>query len=120
MHDVIFQDTKVNFLLLHHELAEALGISFVGLSMADAEVVVHLTVDTPEMDAHIRSVVSAHNPLALTPEQQLEANQQQALERLRAANSTVLDLDSYVQASPELHRLAEKIAWLELEIVARR
>jgi len=105
----------INTPALEAELRGVLGEQYVGLSTYSGNVVIHLLDDTSmEQVQQAEQLVKDHDPSVLTPKQQEEQTRQQRLEDFRAADA--LDLSAYDGATADVQTLAQKIAWLELEI----
>jgi len=104
-----------NVSALNETLRDALGADYHGLSLYKTEVRVHLQADvSAEQVQRAEQLVKDHDPAVLTPKQQEEQAREQRLADFRAADA--LDLSAYDGATAEVQTLAQKIAWLELEI----
>ena len=111
----------VNLEGLDSELRASLPERFDGASFDGTQVTLYFSEDTTEaVIASATRIVAEHDPTRLTPAQEEAANQVAQLKQLRAQNPTMLDLSAYEVSTPEIYRLAEKIAWLEQEILALR
>jgi hypothetical protein len=115
MRQITVERTTINNSMLVAELQLALGEAYVGLNVGDSQVIVYLTDDaTAEQLLQAEQLVVNHDPTVLTPEQQQAQAREQLLKDFRAADA--LDLSTYDGATAEVQTLAQKIAWLELEI----
>ncbi|MCK6580630.1 MAG: hypothetical protein L6Q98_21270 [Anaerolineae bacterium] len=114
------QAVGINVGSLDAELRSALAPTQ-GLTWDGQVVTVVFSDDvTPAQLDLAQTIVRQHDPKRLTPDQQTELDRKSRLEALRGENAAELDLPAYDSASPDIRRLAEKIAWLELEIAALR
>src|SRR5262249_42833762 len=104
---------------LDAELRATLGDAVSGISYSGGVVTVHLTAKASTDSADTaRSIVANHDPTKLTPEQQQEQDEAAKLDAARKANKGQLDISKYTD--PLLADLAQKVAWLEQEIIALR
>jgi hypothetical protein len=119
MNDIIISRDTVNLEALDADLRAALGDGVSGVSFARGVVTVHLT-DKAAADASdtARQIVINHDPAHLTLAQQKALEQAARLDAARKAN--IGDLDTGQFTDPLLAELAQKIAWLEQEIIALR
>lgn len=122
MIEVIVERTLINPPMLDTALRETLGNLTTGFSAGNGVVIVYLDDSaTLDQQEQAREIVLAHDPTQLTPEQQAEAARAQKLAQYQtqygAAN---LDLTAYDAQSEQIRQLAEKIAWLEQEVLAGR
>ena len=109
--------SSINIEKLQEDLQAALGSTYIGLSTRFSEVIVFMADETPEADVLLaQSIVENHDPSQLTAEQAAELAEQQALADVRSTNPDNLDLSQFVAESAAINALAEKVAWLELEI----
>ncbi len=119
MTDIQIQRSAVNIESLDADLRAALGDGVSGVSVAGGIVTVHLT-DKADDKAVVtaRQITLNHDPSKLTPAQQIAVQQAIKLATLRRANQS--DLDTTPFTDPLLAQLAQKIAWLEQEVIALR
>lgn len=119
--ETIVNMNAVNLEGLDWELRSVLAEQFLGASFNGEQVVLHLADDiTDEQVAFARRLTEEHDASHLSPSQQEEEDRTRRLETLRAENLVLLDRNAYDTSSPEIRRLADKIAWLEMEITTRR
>ncbi len=112
---------SVNLELLTAQAHNVLGDFVFGASFEGGEVILHLRDNaTGDEIATATNVILSHDSTQRTLAQQEAADRIAQLEQLRAENTTPLNLADYATAAVEIRRLAEKIAWLELELTARR
>lgn len=111
---------SVNLEALDAALRAALGSVVIGVSAADDGVRVHLRADaSPDIVAQARSLVIRHDPAVLSSRQQVERDRRDQLAvARRAAGESALTPDAF--ADPRLRALAQRVAWLALEIEALR
>lgn len=109
--------SSVNVSALDTELRNTLSEQYVGLSERPGTVKVHLmnSASAAQMQ-QAEQLVLDHNAAALTAEQEAEQTRQQAITQFRSNDAGELDLTAYDGASAEIQALAQKLAWLELEI----
>ena len=118
MADIILDRSPINPEALDAELRAALGGKVSGISARRGQVVVHLTDEAIRADEdQARSIVLNHDPAALTPQQAAEQARRTLLAQARQLNALPLDVAAYSGESALIQALAERIAWLELEIV---
>ena len=121
MTTLTMQRTAINMEVLDEDIRQSVGAAGLGIACDGQEVKVYLAADaTPAQISAVQRVLSAHDPLNLTSVQQEAADRAARLETLRAQNINPFDISTYEAVAPEIRRLAEKIAWLELEIGERR
>lgn len=109
--------TSVNIEKLDEDLRASLADKFLGISTRRGEVLVFMADDTPSADVlQAGQLVENHDSRLLTVEQQEEINNWQAIDNARLANSEGLNLSDYDASEALIQNLAQKIAWLELEI----
>lgn len=115
---VVSSPQEPNLEQLDAELRSIFNEIIFGVSANHKEVIVHLTEEASENQLETaRELVLAHNPARLT-------QAQQAAKQLQTEREKQLAIPLMVQAfenEPEsVQQLAEKIAWLELEILTLR
>lgn len=121
MKTMIFERFEINEESLAADLQAALGTLTSGVSSGPSGVIVYLDDNTtPQQMAEARRIVENHDPAALTPRQQAEQLRQQKLTSLRQSRSTDLDPANYNGELESIQVLAEKIAWLEQEVLDLR
>jgi hypothetical protein len=115
MRQITVERSVTNMSALDVELRAALGDDYLGLNVSVGLVDIYLLdTTTPEHLLQAEQLVVNHDPFVLTPKQQEEQTREQLLEDFRTADA--LDLSAYDGATAEVQTLAQKIAWLELEI----
>lgn len=122
MLEINLEREPVNVEALDNGLRAGLGSVFIGVSTADKRVTVFLSdAATPAQQKQARTLVSTHDPSQLTPRQQAEALRKQKLAQTRRDYGAAdLDASAY-DAQPALVRaLAQKLAWLEQELLELR
>ena len=111
-----------NVTALDYDLRTALTSHFFGLTY-DGKLVT-LVLDDAVTGNEVRqaqTIVAAHDPSKLTPDQQAEILQAAKLDQARKDYATTqLDLSVYQGKDALLQKLAEKVVWLEQEINALR
>ena len=121
MTNAVVKRSEVNLEALDNEIRALLGTNFSGVSFDGEEIILHFGADAPSAQiAEALRLAETHNPTRLTPRQQMEIDRKTRLEELRRANAKTLDLAEYEAAPSEIRQLAEKIAWLELELAERQ
>lgn len=121
MREINVQIETINIQALDAALRTELSEVFVGLSTGPNGVIVYLTDDTTdEQEAQARDIVESHDPTQLTPEQQAALDRQQQLEQAREANSEPFAVSDFDAEPSLIQELAQRIAWLELEIADLR
>jgi DNA-binding protein YbaB len=120
MYELEIRDVPaVNAEALDEALRAALGDGVSGLSYGGGVVTVHLTGKaSPDAAETARSIVASHDPTQLTPAQQQAQQEAAKLDAARKANQGDLDTSQYTD--PLLAGLAQKVAWLEQEVIALR
>lgn len=109
--------TSVNIEKLDADLRAAYGSRYAGLSTRRGEVIIFMAEDTPSADVlAAEQVVVNHDPTQLTVEQAAEIVEQEALADVRSVNADNLDLSQFAGENADIQALAQKLAWLELEI----
>jgi hypothetical protein len=108
---------------LDMQLSEALGLAYGGFAehVTPDGVVVTVNLDSAPTQAvvnQLNSVMANHDPAVLTPRQEAEQRRQEKLEDLRSGISTDLDPADYSGENALIQTLAERIAWLEQEVIA--
>ena len=116
---------EVNREALDQTLSTALGAVYAGFaerkSGQDVLVTVNLSDAATRADIEqLDTLMAAHDPAQLTEEQQAEQQRQQRLETLREARGEALDPDDYSDQDAEIQTLAQKLAWLEQEVIDLR
>lgn len=113
----INRHNSINIEKLDADLRAVYEANYIGLSTRLSDVIVFMTDETPEEDVLLaQSIVENHDPSQLTAEQEAELARQTALADARSANSDNLDLSQFATESAAINALAERVAWLELEI----
>jgi hypothetical protein len=108
---------SINIEKLDEDLQAALTNNYIGLSTRFNEVIVFMADETPAADVlQAQNSVETHDPSQLTAKQVAYIAEQQALDDARNANPDNLDLSQFSSESANINALAEKLAWLELEI----
>ncbi len=122
MHTVIIERPAVNLAALDSDLRAALGAAVLGVSAGPGRVAVHLAdFVTADQVQQARVIAAGHDPARLSPAQQAAIARGQKLEAARRdLRGPELDLAAYAGQTALLARLAQKIAWLEQELLALR
>ena len=121
MREINIDIASINIQALDGALRAALSDVFVGLSTGPSSVTVYLTDNaSDEQEQQARDIVEGHDPMQLTPEQQAEIERQQQLAELREANSEPFAMGDYDAQPSLIQQMAQRIAWLELEIADLR
>lgn len=122
MHTLIVERPSVNLSALDGELRAALGAAVIGVSAGPGRVAVHLAdFVTSEQAQQARIIAAGHDPARLSPAQQAVIARGQKLDAARRdLRGGELDLSAYAGQTALLARLAQKIAWLEQELLALR
>ena len=108
---------QTNITALDEALDTLLANFYLGLSVYNGEVRVHLVRETPsELVRQAEQIVQNHDPSQLTLGQQAEIIKRQNLLQARTANPTLLDTVAYTGTDPLVQQLAYKLHWLEQEI----
>ena len=108
---------QTNITALDEALENVLLAYYLGLSVYNGEVRVHLLHETPsELVQQAEQIVQNHDPSQLTLGQQVEIIKRQNLLQARNANPSLLDTVAYNGTDPLLQQLAYKLHWLEQEI----
>jgi hypothetical protein len=119
MNDIIISRDAVNLEALDADLRAALGDGVSGVSFSRSIVTVHLTDKAaPDASDIARQIVVSHDPAKFTAAQQQAQERAAKLDAARKANTANLDTSPFTD--PLLAELAQKIAWLEQEILALR
>lgn len=119
MQNLTFTQREINAELLSAELQAALSSMTSGVSSGPYGVIVHLNDNaTAEQIAQARAIVENHDPAVLTPRQEAEQQRQQKLAEMRSSISADLDPADYDGENALIQALAERIAWLEQEVIA--
>ncbi len=118
MKDILVTKNAVNLEALDADLKTALGSIVTGVSTGPYGVQVHFTdAVTAAQENQARSIVQSHDPEKLTPNQQSALNHTTKLNQARADyGATALDLAALKGQPSFIQQMAQKIAWLELEI----
>lgn len=120
MQNITIANKTVNVAALSEQLSNLSSTEIVGMSVVDDDLILHFSGEaTEQFIEQVQALVAAHNPTILTPVQEEALVRQERLEQLREQNRSLLNLADYAQVGSEMLRLAEKIAWLELEITKR-
>lgn len=107
----------VNLVALDAELRTALGELAQGVSVEGQKVHLHLHEDvSTEEIALARRIARQHDAALLTPEQSRRQQRRTRLQSLRQSLQDALDESAYDSADPLLRQMAQRLAWLELEI----
>ena len=108
---------QTNITALDETLDKLLTDYYLGLSVHNGAVRVHLLDETPSDLVHLaEQIVQSHDPSQLTLGQQAEISKRQSLLQARNATPTALDTIAYDGTDPLLQQLANKLHWLEQEI----
>jgi hypothetical protein len=119
--DVVIQKVGINAEALDSELKAACGADYLGLSFHSAILTMHF-VDGANRDNLIKAqtIGLAHDASVSTPEQEKRIAMRADIDAMRSANGTRINLVNYAALSPEIKLLAQKIAWLEVELLLLR
>ena len=121
MQNITIARNDVNDAALTEEVRAALGERVSGISTGPYGVIVHLDDRaTPAQIAQVQTIVEAHNPAVRTPDQQADQQRQQRLASLRGGRGEALDPADYNGEAALIQSLADKIAWLEQEVLDLR
>ncbi len=114
--------TAANITALDYDLRTALTAHYFGLTFDGQQVTLALDeAITPNEIRQAQSLVAAHDPAKLTPDQQTEVLKNAKLDQARKAYATTeLDIAPYQGKDALLQKLAEKVLWLERELNALR
>lgn len=116
--DITIELKVVNIEALDASLRAALGVKTSGLSYHQGILTLHLLDSASAADQDsARAIVAAHDPAQLTPEQQAQSRLKQ--QRSENRDNPLLPED-YTAQLPLIRALAQKIAWLEQEIIDLR
>lgn len=121
MRELILQQKQVNLEGLDAQLRAALGERMLGLSLRAGVLIAHLSdaADTADQQrAH--ELAAAHKPDELTDAQRETANRLAVLASARAQQGPPLRADEVQALEPALRRLAQKLLWLEQEVIDLR
>lgn len=117
--DIVIERNAVNLEALDTDLRAALGNAVAGVSFGAGVVTVHLTSLALPNDAQTaQQIVLIHDSNKLSATQQAAAAQLVKLNAARQAQQGDLQPGNFID--PLLNQLAQKIAWLEQEIIALR
>ena len=117
MKTITIARANTNITALDEALETALGNDYLGLSVHNEEVRVHLTDETPSAAVRqAEQIVQNHDPSQLTVRQQAEITQREMLLQSRADNPQALDTTVYAGSDSLIQQLAYKLHWLEQEI----
>ena len=121
MTNITIERQGINDEALDAELRAALGNLVTGISSGPYGVIVHLDDQVTSAETNqARRMVENHDPEVLTPRQQAAQQRQQKLVQMRGARTEDLDPADYSGETPSIQALAERIAWLEQEILDLR
>ena len=121
MQNIQIEKRGINFEALNAEVRAEFGEHVSGISTGPYGVIVHLSDDaTPEQINRVQQIVQNHDPSVLTAEQQAEIERQQNLEQVRSENGADLDTSAYDGEGALIQQMAQKIAWLEQEMLEMR
>ncbi|MEO8609959.1 MAG: hypothetical protein ABI690_18845 [Chloroflexota bacterium] len=122
MIEVTVNRAAVNIEALDEQLRTAFGSATSGFSIGAGQVTVYLADNaTPTQVDQARAIVISHDPSALTVAQQAALISRQKLDQARRDyDAAEIDLTPYAGKDPLLVALAQKIVWLEREIVSLR
>jgi predicted nucleic acid-binding Zn-ribbon protein len=125
MNQYAYTLNDVNREALNQTLSQALGAVYGGFadheSNEDVIVTVNLSDAATRADIEqLDTLMAAHDPAQLTEEQQAEQQRRQRLDSLRQARGEALDPDDYSDQDAEIQTLAQKLAWLEQEVIDLR
>lgn len=121
MKNIVHERKAVNPEALDAELRAALGAALIGISAGPNGVLVHLQDDvTAQQVTTAQQLVAAHDPSRLSPRQQAEQERQQQLAALRSAKGAALNPTDYGSKDTLVQVLAQKLAWLEQEVLDLR
>jgi hypothetical protein len=113
--------SAVNTELLLSELQAAAGSAVAGVVFTDKVIVTIEDNTTQAAINQIRQVVRSHDATKRTPRQQADLARQTKMESMRRDYAgTDIDLSGYSAQPAIVQRLAQKIAWLEQEIIELR
>ena len=117
MKTITIARANTNITALDEALETTLGNDYLGLSVHNEEVRVHLTDETPSSAVRqAEQIVQNHDPSQLTVRQQAEIAQREMLLQSRADNPQPLDTTAYTGSDALIQQLAHKLHWLEQEI----
>lgn len=117
-----FDKKPINFMALDESLREQFPEFFNGLSTSADHIVVHLNQE-PSADerSQIKQIVSNHDAQVLTARQQKQKQRWQRLVQMRQVNADdLVDVNRFRSEKGIIRQLAEKVARLELEVMAMR
>jgi len=119
--EATFDPQPVNTELLHEELLAAMGDGFVGVCTGPSavRVVFNRPLRAGESE-RIHDVLAAHDYMALSTRQAISRARQIDLETMRAAHPEALDVEQVVNDPDALEKLAQRVLWLETEILHLR
>lgn len=117
MQDISFTRESANVEALDAELRAALGALMLGVSAAANTVTVHLAAPAaPDQAQHIGQIVRDHDAARLTPRQQAELARRALIDDARSRHAGLLDPADFAAEPDAIRRLADRLAWLELEL----
>lgn len=117
MKTITIERQQTNITALDEMLETTLTDQYLGLSVHNGLVRVHLLDTTPsDVVRQAEALVQAHDPSQLTIGQQAEIAKRQVLLQSRVDNISNLDVGAYNSSDPLLQQLAQKLSWLEQEI----
>ena len=128
MREIQVEREIVNVEALDAALRAALGGVVFGISAGPQKVVTYVADDaTVQQISLVQTLIEQHDPTLLTPEQQVKLERHEQLEQARALGETnplLVDGEGYKTVAgltdDALLRLAQKVAWLEREIMSLR
>ena len=121
MQTITIARNDINDEALDAEVRAAFGTLTSGISTGPYGVMVHLDDRaTPAQIAQAQTLVENHDPAVLTSEQEAEQQRQQRLASLRTSRGEALDPANYSGEAAPIQTLADKLAWLEQEVLDLR
>lgn len=118
MQNITIERSEVNIDALSTALRIALGTATSGFSTMTGRVIVHLVDNaTPQQIALAERIVRDHDASKLTVQQQKQSARQDRLTQMRPTNANELNLDDFTAQSAAIRALAQKVAWLEAELL---
>lgn len=108
---------RVNTNALAATLKATLGSDYNSLSTRPDGVILFLAEEADRYAIEqAQTLVREHDPSVLTPEQQATRDRREALRQARLTNRTSLNMNEFVASPEDVQALAERIAWLEMEV----
>jgi hypothetical protein len=112
--NMIFEKV-VNAELLDSELRDVVGSSFLGISTTGEEVTVHFSKDlTGAQKSRVQEIVGAHDAQRLTLAQQADAER---ISQRAVFQTEPLSIREFDTLTLPVKKLAERVAWLEQEVI---